>query len=531
MHPLAKTHIHYDERGLGFLALGIAKAKNDLVAILTTSGSALGNLYPAVMEAKMSRIPLVIITADRPTELHNCGANQTVDQVHFFGNYVSSFVELPTAEESISLNYIRSTLDYTLHQAKRDLLPIHLNIKQREPFLPYLPEKPSPNTPTCFIDSSISIKPSDLVPLIDLVNEHSKGLILAGSGLNEEDAKSIFSLAEHLQWPILADITSMVRSYPHDLIIPHASLLLKQPLKGFEPQMLLHFGERYVSKDLTKWIDSFSSKTHYVQIADHALHIDPSCQVTMRLNASAQQVSTILRSQCEEKSKSDYLNSLLERSATIQQILYHARNEAALNETFAFSFLSESVNEEAFFIGNSLVIRAADHAFYPKKAIGPIFTNRGCSGIDGHIATAAGICIGIERPLIALIGDQTFLHDVNSLALMKALPITLIVINNQGGRIFEHLPIAEDKAFCETYLVNPSTHPIEHAAHLFNIAYTKVSAMDACLKLLGSPIASPRMIELCIEPKASLESFNHLINSIEKVKQSRLATALSCYFV
>ncbi|MDN3504249.1 MAG: 2-succinyl-5-enolpyruvyl-6-hydroxy-3-cyclohexene-1-carboxylic-acid synthase [Rhabdochlamydiaceae bacterium] len=525
-HPLANTYVHYDERGLGFFALGLAQAKKNAVAIIVTSGTALGNLYPAVMEAKMSDTPLIVITADRPFELQNCGANQTVDQMKFFGNYVSHFYNLPASAESE--NHIRTTIDYAAHNEG----PVHINIMQRDPFLKHEPISATPSTSTHFIKGKVVLDDQSKQEISDLINEHPDGIITCGSCIPQEACESICDLAEKLNWPIIVDITSSIRSLQHDNIIPFSSLLFKQSHSELKPKMVLHFGNRFISKDLLQWKEQLAKKTTIIQVTHKLEKCDPSHRVTHKVCLPIQNFCSSILPYIEKKECKKMLDLLKDKSCQISTILHRLESEAPLNETFFFSQLSRILTDnQSLFLGNSLTIRAADHAFYPKRNTGPIFANRGCSGIDGNIATMAGICSGLEMPLVGIIGDQTFLHDINSLPLIKNLPIQLIIINNQGGRIFEHLPINEDKENCSKFLVNQALYPLECSGHLFNIPYSIAKTSDDFFDIFGAHTDKASIIELALCPTQSLASYQDLISQVQKSKKSKFSKVLNCYFV
>ena len=524
-HPLTKTHTHFDERGLGFFALGLAQAKKSAVAIIVTSGTALGNLYPAVMEAKMTCTPLIVITADRPFELQDCGANQTVDQIKFFGDFVTHFVNLPPSIENE--DYLKSTLDYAAQKKG----PVQINIMQQEPFLKHEPTKRSSTAPTQFVFGKTHLDTPDKQEFADLFNEQDNGIITCGNGFSQDECDSIFALSEKLNWPMIIDIASSARSKQHEHIIPYASLLFKQSLNELSPKMVLHFGDRMVSKDLLKWQENLSENTVIAQVSEAQGDSDPSHRVTHRVHLSPENFCTAITPHIEQKENENMLDLLKDKSRQVSSTLHRLENDAPLNETFFFSKLSRKLCENnALFLGNSLVIRAADHALYPKEAIGPIFTNRGCSGIDGNIATMAGVCTGLDTPLIGIIGDQTFLHDLNSLPLIKKLPIQLVIINNQGGRIFEHLPIAEDTESCTKYLVNEALYPMECAGQLFDIPYSIAKNSDEFFELFEKEQKGASIIELAIDPAQSFSSYQDLITQVQKVKKSKFSKALSCYF-
>jgi len=339
----------------------------------------------------MTCTPLIVITADRPFELQDCGANQTVDQTKFFGDFVTHFINLPPSIKNE--NYLKSTLDY----ASQKKGPIQINIMQQEPFLKHEPVNRSSLAPTQFVFGKSHLDSQATQELAELLNEQENGIITLGNGFSQDECNSIFALSEKLNWPMIVDITSSARSRQHEYIIPYASLMFKQSHKELNPKIVLHFGDRMVCKDMLQWQENLDDQTTIVQVSEYQGNSDPSHRVTHRIHLSPESFCTTLSPHIEQKKSENMLDLFKDKSRQISTTLHRLENDAPLNETFFFSKLSRKLGEnEALFIGNSLVIRAADHALYPKQAIGPIFTNRGCSGIDGNIATMAGICMGLD---------------------------------------------------------------------------------------------------------------------------------------
>ncbi|MCF7806792.1 MAG: 2-succinyl-5-enolpyruvyl-6-hydroxy-3-cyclohexene-1-carboxylic-acid synthase [Simkaniaceae bacterium] len=520
-HPLAETHVHYDERGLGFFALGLAQAKHAPVCIIVTSGTALGNLYPAVMEAKMSRTPLIILTADRPFEDQNTGANQTVNQSHFFGSFVSHFSLIPPPESSININMIKTTVSYAVINAIQSQEPVHINAMFRAPLFAHDPVEETLEDNIRFIHPRQTVDIEDFSFLLDPIHEAKRGLICIGSHTTEEDSKAIIALAKQLQWPIIADISSCARQALHENIIIHSSLIFKQSPVECSPDCLLIFGDRFVSKEFKEWLEKLPL-IPIIQISNHLERTDPTHRVRVRMNMSAELFCNALLPHINDQSPSELFGLLRNKSTQIASHLHAMTQDLPLNETFFFSQLSRYLRQShALFFGNGLSIRAADHAFYPKSPMGPIFCNRGCSGIDGNIATIAGLAKGIDLPLLGFIGDQAFLHDINSLPLLKNLPVTLVIFNNQGGRIFQHLPAHEDKANCEKFLINPNQYGLDYSGQLYDISFSIAKTSQDFFDLLGEPSSQARIIELIIDPQSSFDSYQAFLSEIQKISPTK----------
>ena len=446
-HPKAILHTHFDERGLGFYALGCALATAKPVAIIVTSGTAVGNLLPAVMEAHHSSIPLILLTADRPCELRDTAANQTTDQLKIFQNFVRFQCDL---DISIPQPAVRSKAAQSVYRSLHPHPgPVHINCPAREPFFPHHCDwlQGSPIALEAAI-SSVCL-PKELP---------SQGIILLG---RTTESKIALQLAKELGWPVFADILSQARLEESECQIRHFDWLLHE---APAPACILHIGERLTSKKLLEWLTA-NPPSQYWHISANAHWQDPSHLITGRIHAHL--------------ADTHFVNQIdphwLPRWKTLDRQIDSklSPNSALFTETTVFQLLSQQRLEEwAIFLANSMPIREADWFLFPKLAKG-FFANRGLSGIDGNIATIAGISRGLQAPVLAVIGDLTALHDLNSLALLKHRPIVLVISNNQGGGIFSHLPVANEPHF-ETLWAFSHPHSFAHAAQLFDIPYTLV---------------------------------------------------------
>lgn len=445
-HPKAKTHVHYDERGLGFFALGIAKASQKPVAIIVTSGTALGNLFPSVMEAYHSHTPLILLTADRPHELRNAGANQTCDQIKLFQPFVHFQTDLPT---SCDEKTIRSIGAQAYFAAKG---PVHLNCPFKEPLFEEI--KPVEGRPIEIVEPRLVIDPYR--------TKKSKGLILVGQLPSLKDTRAVLALANRLQWPVFADILSNARSYP-----------TKEQIKYFDwihkptPDFVLHFGKRMTSKKVLEWLKEIL--VEYIHISPWPDLEDPERILTSRVQADIGEFCKLF----EGGHDLQWLSSWEDKEPLFEE-------EGTFTEVHAMRHIANVLPEEfGVFLGNGMPIRDADHFLFPKHCH-RFFANRGLSGIDGNIATLAGVAN--EMPILGFIGDQAALHDLNSLPLLKKTKhqVILIISNNFGGGIFHHLSIAKSAHFEEFWA---AAHELrfEKAAQMFDIPYTSFDQLDKVL--------------------------------------------------
>ncbi len=455
----AKKMVHFDERGMAFLALGIAKASNKPVALFVTSGTAVANLFPAVMEAHATRTPLIIITADRPQEKLSLGSNQTVDQAKIFSTYVHKAFDLSFSDPFITEKHLSGIASYAAYSKG----PVHINCQFREPLFSSK-KVPDPILKATHYEKSSSIPTEGaLKKWGQLLSSKTKGVIVLGANaLNEE---AIFMLGEKLKWPILIDVLSQSRQ-KHSASISYYNLLLE----GMEkPECILHLGDVLVSKHLQEYLKA----PHYLLVADHSLRHDPLHAVTHRLECAPSLFCEGVLPYIEPQNTPHFFSLFKEREMFLRETLENYFN--ALQEITEPSIFWELQKKLKYpvFLPNSMPIRDADTFFFPDAAI-PIFANRGVSGIDGNIATAAGIAEGLKSPILAIFGDVAALHDLNSLALIKKskYPIICLIINNQGGGIFSFLPIAERTDLLEDFFATAHSFDFEHAARFFDLPYS-----------------------------------------------------------
>lgn len=482
-HPRAKLFIHFDERGLGFHALGYAKATGKPAALIVTSGTAVGNLYPAVMEAAHSNLPLIILTADRPPELRDVHANQACDQIKFFGSYVRYHFDLPTPSPERPNRFLATTVAQAVYRSKDG--PVHLNCAFSEPFLGQQPASFEPTIPCDYEKPEITASEASLKKWAALLNGAEKGAIVVGALRTPHEYAPLFELAEKLQWPILGDILSGLRSLgSQNSVVRYWETILKNE-KDLQPDVILHLGEQCVSKKLLQW-----SEAPILHVSSHAERCDPKHQVTHRVICDpmrmCKQILPYL-TKCTKGWLREWKECEIQLEGAIQSFF---SKEGKLSEPGLFKALPASF--PALYIGNSMPIRDADRFFFPQTPTGPIFANRGLSGIDGNIATCAGIAT--STPLIAIMGDQTALHDLNSLAMLKKSvhPVTLIIINNGGGGIFSFVSVPPKEKIAEEVFAAAHNWTFEKAAALFDIPYSHVERPSELTALLGET----RIIEI-----------------------------------
>jgi len=494
-HPEAKVTIHYDERGAAFFALGYGRATGIPAVLVCTSGTAVANYFPAVIEASMDNIPMIVLTADRPPELINVGANQAIFQQNIYGIYPRLALEFAPAHPGALEADILSLVDklYDTSTGNRPG-PVHLNCQFREPLLPeastdhvYAPfEKEWQEKTSRFTKQPVrvSILPQDNLKLVlGKMKQSRRGLIVVGRGVSSHHNHKIVELAEKLNLPVLADVQSPLRFSSHPLIINHFDLaLLNEELQQLKPDFVLHFGGAFTSKRLLTYLNDLS--IYYVSVKETPERIDPNHQVKIELQTDITEFCISIETEWPGQDQY-WLNTwqtiekhtALALSNTLEQ-------QTKLSEPASSYQLSKSIpGHHALMLANSMSIREMEMFGAVGHFAGAIFANRGSSGIDGLLATAAGYGAGANTSVTLLIGDLACLHDLNSLQLIKnaSQAIILVVVNNDGGGIFNFLPVSHETDVFEPFFGTPHGLTLEHAAAMFKLNYSKPTTMGEFL--------------------------------------------------
>jgi 2-succinyl-5-enolpyruvyl-6-hydroxy-3-cyclohexene-1-carboxylate synthase len=485
--------IHYDERGMSFAALGWAMATGRPTVCITTSGSAVANLLPACVEAFHSGVPLIFVTADRPPELRGTGANQTIHQPGIFSSFVRAEVGLPCPDDLATLPAILENI-YAAATSENPG-PVHLNVPFPEPVLPDLSADvesvPGEEGSACQSRiGDISKASPDLTSrsLLGHFFDSPYGVILVGRlPLAEQtDAALLLDLSNRLGWPLIADALSGARLLPG--VIGHADWIL-QSRNVPAPERVLHFGGSLVSKRLGEWMAPCCGE-NYLQVRHFPERLDPWHQSPTLLRAGIPEFLDSLSIQ----PRPGWRDVWLEAKQAVAEILSEVLDTNQLSEPAIARAVA--ANSSLLFLGNSMPIRDFNSCVDSKSSAPiQILGNRGASGIDGNIATIAGISSGAGKPVTALVGDLTLLHDLNSLALLRGEPVSLVVVNNDGGGIFQFLPLGIDPAERERFWETPHGMDFEHAAAQFGLEYHRPADMAELAELLAQPPLRARLIE------------------------------------
>ncbi|MCX8064155.1 MAG: 2-succinyl-5-enolpyruvyl-6-hydroxy-3-cyclohexene-1-carboxylic-acid synthase [Candidatus Hydrogenedentes bacterium] len=483
--------VHFDERASAFYALGWAKATGKPIALICTSGTAVANYLPAVVEASLARVPLLVLTADRPPELLQCGANQAIDQTGIFGGYVRWSFTLPCPDSAISSAVVLTTIDHAIFRALRAPAgPVHINCMFREPLEPVPIEGDIPNGYLKPIENWLSsdapfttwntpeshLTTQQEIFILDKLENVKKGLLIIGELRRELEIKSAFNLAQSIHWPVFPDVTSGLRlGNKTEFSVCYYDQLLLSPefVEIFNPQFVLHIGGTITSKRLLEFLEK--KRPEYMLVTDHPLRSDPIHRVTYRFETDLVKFCSWLAPAMRRRDVYPWGREIIELCGVIDGVISKWVDECdELNEITVPRFISQWKTEVSdLFLGNSMPIRDADMYGSIDGTDGLVFANRGASGIDGNIATSAGFSYGRGRVVTAIVGDLSALHDLNSLSMLtkEGVKVILIIVNNDGGGIFSFLPISAYPETFEKYFGVPHGYNFEYICKMFGLDY------------------------------------------------------------
>ncbi|MCP8617787.1 2-succinyl-5-enolpyruvyl-6-hydroxy-3-cyclohexene-1-carboxylic-acid synthase [Salirhabdus salicampi] len=488
-HEYVNHWVHIDERSAAFFALGMAKEKQKPVAILCTSGTAAANYYPAIVEAYYSRIPLLVLTADRPHELRDVGAPQAINQIQMFGNYVKWFQEMaiPDDREQM-LKYARSQAARSFHTAYSDNAgPVHLNFPFREPLVPdfSLPNVWGNETAASYhphYKGEKRLTSADVDEILDNIQKKQNGLIVCGPQTDKDLGLYIAKLAEHWNVPVLVDPLSQLRTGKHsknNMIESYDAIMKSETVRDkLRPDYIIRFGAMPVSKAFSFFIKENEGVPQYI-IEPSEGYRDPTRINTHFLFAESKQVcEQFLCANINIQGGREWLQLWQRLNTTVKGELSIPSTE--LNEGHVVSELQRTLpNQHTLFVGNSMPIRDVDTFFTNTDKDITIHCNRGANGIDGVVSTALGVA-ATGKSVTLLIGDVSFYHDLNGLLAAKQynIDITVVLINNEGGGIFSFLPQAKEPKHFEVLFGTPLHIPFEKGIEMYGGRYERVETWE-----------------------------------------------------
>ena len=525
-----RLYIDVDERGAAFFALGLAKASSRAVALICTSGTAVANYYPAVLEAETSRVPLLVLTGDRPARLQKLGAPQTCDQDKVYSDHVRRFFSMaaPGASEG-QLAYVRQIARELIACAAPGTLaaaPVHANFPFDEPLVPELDQedlfsrariKGCDSLPG-IVRSDRSLSTQDAAVLATYLDTH-KVIVLAGEGTfspsatydqarRDREAQALLAFSERFDAPLLADPLSQLRSYGHPAVICGYDQIMNTPAMP-EFDVVVRFGRYPVSKKTAQAIESLRPAQIVVDVQETR---DFNAQTTTFVAANPLDfVAALLEavSYDFEEMPDEHLRlpqsiqewGMLDRNRCERVLTSDLGENNSFEGAYVQALLHEIPAESLLFSANSMAIRAVDEFYFERGKRLTVLANRGLNGIDGTVSSALGAAQEFKQTVF-LTGDLTLLHDLNALALQGEMAlqekegtnrpsVVIVLLNNQGGAIFDMLPQQSDDAYFERLFLTPQQVDFCAAAKAFGVPAQKTETLAEFREVLQESFGVP----------------------------------------
>jgi 2-succinyl-5-enolpyruvyl-6-hydroxy-3-cyclohexene-1-carboxylate synthase len=533
--PKIEVTVILDERSAGFFALGTALATGKPAAVLCTSGSAAANLHPSVVEADEAGVPMIVLTADRPPELRDIGAGQTIDQLKLYGDAVRWFCDVGTHEaDDDGLLHFRSVACRAYATALGDPRPgpVHLNVPWREPLAPIPVDGQVSATDPLALEGRGDAPLSAVTPLqgradeglLDRLAERiegtPRGLIVAGRQADPMLAEPVAALAAAAGYPILAEPTSQLRRGPHDrsLVVSTYDFVARDRPSELAPELIIRVGDVPTSKPLRQWLASIAGLEQIVidpigdwreptRRADTILRADPTATARSLTERLAR-----LRLGASAVAGAPFAAGWLEAELAVREAVDGRLGEMGeLSEPGVWSALGNALRDgDSVFAASSMPVRDLEAFLRPGPEGVRFASNRGANGIDGLISTSAGLATAGGTRTWGVLGDLALFHDLGGLNAARDVPdLRLIVIDNSGGGIFHFLPQAEalpDDEF-EALLGTPAGLEPSAAAELFGLAVATPSTRDELDEALAR---DARMVVVRTERRRNLDLHREL---------------------
>ena len=509
-HNNIACYSQLDERSAGFLGLGIAMKTNSPTAILCTSGTAVANFLPAVIEADLNRIPILIISADRPQSLVGTGENQTINQNNIFNNFNRKYIDIGLPNQNYNDLINKLNIAYSIcsgNNVETNFLtgPVHINCSFEEPL---------------YNDNKSTKLNFDFKPIIDhpisnsfVFEPYNNPVIICGRLKTDSDIKPILDLSKILKIPILADPLSQIRyGHSNNNIISCYNHYIDR--LEIEPDIVFYFGLKPVSKKLCEKMKSWNtilidSANGYNNSSNFVLQSDVfnACQLISESIESTNGELLLKLQKLEE-----------DINCTVKNNIDYSWSEINIT-SICYNFLNDNDN---MFIGNSMPIRNMDNYIFKNDKKIFTYSNRGASGIDGVLSTSLGVALSSKSNYtLLLIGDLSFLHDINSLLINNkyAVNITIVVINNNGGGIFSLLPVSKkNNVHFSEYWTTPHNLDLRKIADSYEVNYYKSESVKELHSSLESSYSNTgiSIIDCIIDINENIEIIKELNSSINK---------------
>ncbi|CAD2081877.1 2-succinyl-5-enolpyruvyl-6-hydroxy-3-cyclohexene-1-carboxylate synthase [Jeotgalicoccus coquinae] len=507
LHEGIRTYIHPDERGAGYFAVGLTKKRRQPVGILCTSGTAAANYTPAVSEAGLSHLPLIVLTSDRPHELKNVGAPQAIEQNNMYSNFIRYQTELPIADSHDSAESLINdkVLQASQYFSGINMGPVHFNIPVREPIMP------DADRLDLFKRTQKDMSPALTIPG-NIKKLSGTGLVIIGE--TAEDLSPVKSVLEQGNIITICDPRQNIRTEIKDAIVNHDMMFSNFGNKHYDyidanVDFIIRIGEPVTSKQT----NAFLKRTTVPQYLISEFQDIKPFPVTPD-ETYAGTINEILPRMISEAPKSDVKDRFITLSKDIHSYIKENIEKFDDEGRYVYDIIQQTDEARTFFLSSSMPIR--DFERYDTRVAHDVFANRGANGIDGVISSALGI--GTKEQVTMLIGDVSMNHDINSLLMAKLenIDFTVIVFNNNGGNIFSYLPQYAHKQHFERLFGTPLDLNFEHAAKLYDYEYVHIEkAAELTKDMLNK--SGRQMIEITTDREHNLESHNELKSQLKNL--------------
>ena len=521
--PRIRCFSHVDERCAGFFALGAAKASGRPSAVTCTSGTAAANLAPAVIEAFHARVPMIILTADRPPELRDVGAGQTIDQLKLYGDAVKWFVELGVHDASPDrLRWIRqlaSRAYWTALDGRPG--PVHLNLPLREPLVLDGP------LPAESVEGRAAGRPwvrrsnPAAAPLGGEPELPSRGVVVAGRDeRGGELGQAAARFAELAGYPLLADPLSGARHGP--AAIARYDVLLREQAftQTVDPELVIRVGDLPTSKPLRRWLAGLYN-AEQIALDPEGAWQDPAATLTAVY--SGDPVLALERWTPETPAEPDWLAAWRAADDAAARAIAQALGHE-LSEPLVAARLGEWLPVGAtLFVASSMPVRDVELFFGAHELSPRVLSNRGANGIDGTVSSAFGAAAASQTPVVLLIGDVALAHDIGGLLAARRLrlSLTIVLLNNDGGGIFHFLPVAGERDAFEEHVATPHDLDFVHAAALYGCGYQRPVRIDELQAAVERSLAGDRtsIIEIRTDREQNLALHRRVADCVRSALQ------------
>ncbi|MTH54405.1 2-succinyl-5-enolpyruvyl-6-hydroxy-3-cyclohexene-1-carboxylic-acid synthase [Bacillus mangrovi] len=528
-HPSVQTHLQIDERSAAFYALGMAKKLRRPIVLLCTSGTAAANYFPAVIEASLSNVPLVVLTADRPHELRDVGAPQAINQNEMYGSYVKWFADAAVPEDTPFMRrYARTLASRSYGEAAAvPMGPVHLNFPLREPLIPdlSLPSLWGRQEKQTYKGQAAAVAdPHEAEKLAGIIRSSERGLLVCGELHDPEFKEAVMELSKASGFPILADPLSNLRtgSGSKEEIIEHYDSILKnEELRDhLRPDLVIRFGAVPVSKPLFVMLRD-EEEIYQVIVDQNGKWRDPALAAAEIFPVNEAQLCRQLAESIRSSKNADFAEEWKLANRIFRDRVADIEEGADLFEGKVFMELSHLMPEDSqMFVGNSMPIRDADTYFGTTEKQVSIYANRGANGIDGVVSSSLGIAAASKQPTVLVIGDLSMYHDLNGLlgAKLNGVSMTIVLLNNDGGGIFSFLPQSAEEKHFEYLFGTPAGLDYRKAAELYQTSYFKAESWESFRKCFTEYAGSEgvQIIEVPTNRHTRVKIHRELLESVSR---------------